>query len=145
MGSKKKKSSKASGGESEVSKKEEKELPVITDKIVKIEFKLLNWKYMNFTMQFSDSTKIFSIKKILKERHGRVSDLKLCLNSFSESNELNDEMLSLAEVGVKGRQPDMKLVDGDVVIDEDSIPVIAIFYDYKPVDFSDPVLLHFTR
>jgi hypothetical protein len=34
-------------------------------------------------MKFRDSTNIFTIKKLLKERHGRMDDLKICKNSFT--------------------------------------------------------------
>lgn len=32
-----------------------------------------------------------------------MDDLKLCLNSFTESNEINNEMLTLVECGMRGQ------------------------------------------
>ena len=58
---------------------------------------------------------------------------KLCFNSFSEANEINDEMLTLLEYGLKGVQPEVKVdADGHLVVSEDNIPTIQLFYDFKP-------------
>ena len=118
--------------------------PGALDHYVKLEFKLLNWKYMNFTMKFREDTHIFSIKKLLRERHGRMDDLKLCFNSFSEANEINDEMLTLLEYGLKGVQPEVKVdEEGHLIVSEDNIPTIQVFYDFKPPNSDDAILLHF--
>ena len=137
----KKKKSKKSSEEGEAEEKPQAPPPIL-DKVVILEFKLLNWKYMNFSMQFRETTNVFSIKKLLAERHGKIESLKLCLNSFTEATELHDEMLTLAESGAKGRQPDMKYneVDGTYTIDKETIPVYQIFYDFKPLG-SCPILL----
>lgn len=50
---------------------------------------------MNFTMKVKESTHIFSIKSILRDRHGRMDDLKICFKAFTESNEVKDDMLTL--------------------------------------------------
>ena len=39
---------------------------------------------------------------MLRDRHGQMKDLKLCLNSFAEANEIHNDMLTLAECGVRG-------------------------------------------
>lgn len=113
------------------------------DTFVILDFKLLNWKYMNFTQKFRDSTHVFTIKKLLKERHGRIEDLKVCLNAFSEPNEVKDEMLTLKECGLRGRQPNMIIgSSGALEIEPGSIPTFSVFYDFKPLNFSDPIMLH---
>ena len=118
------------------------EAPIDPDNYVLLDFRLLTWKYMNFSMKFSDHTHIFTIKKLLEERHGRVSDLQICFNAFSEANTVKDEMLTLKECGLTGRQPEMiKNDSGRWVIDEASIPAVLVFYDFKPVDYSDPIML----
>jgi hypothetical protein len=33
-----------------------------------------------------------------------MTDLKICLNSFTESNEIENEMMTLADYGMKGSQ-----------------------------------------
>ena len=134
------------------------------DSFVILDFKLLNWKYMNFSMKFRESTHIFTIKvclywipngqfspilffyfqKLLRERHGRVEDLKICFTSFSETNEVNDEMLTLKQCGCNGVMPEIVIgPTGVPMFDESKVPTIPVFYDFKPSDFSDPVLLYF--
>lgn len=119
---------------------------------VNIDFKLLNWKYMNFQMKFKEDTRIFTIKKILQQRHGRLDNLRLCFHSFVEANEINDEMLTLKDCGFKGvpwppleaNQVDQNGASGaDEVAEEKSIPTVILFYDFKPIDCSDPVVLYF--
>lgn len=68
-----------------------------------------------------------------------MSELKLCMNNFCEANEITDDMLTLKEVGIKGIP-----VDPDVPLeDQDRLPVVQIFYDFKPGAAGDPVLLYF--
>jgi hypothetical protein len=50
---------------------------------------------MNFTLKVKESTHIFSIKNILRDRHGRMDDLKICFKAFTESNEVKNDMLTL--------------------------------------------------
>ena len=33
--------------------------------------------------------------------------------------------------------------EGDPIFDESRIPTVQVIYDFKPADFSDPVLLYF--
>ena len=51
---------------------------------------------MNFSLKVKDSTNIFTIKKILRERHGQMEDLKICFTAFTEGNEVKNDMLTLA-------------------------------------------------
>ncbi len=81
------------------------------------------------------------LQKVLASRHGKMENLKICLNSFTESNEINDEMLTLVECGMRG-QP-LEAVGENGVEDFSSIPMFQIFYDFRPCEFSDPVLLYF--
>ena len=37
-----------------------------------IEFKLINWKFMNFKMKLREETRMFTIKDIIRERHGKI-------------------------------------------------------------------------
>ena len=113
---------------------------------INVEFKLLNWKFMNFSKRFRENTRVFTIKKILQERHGRMDDLKICFNSFADSNEVTDEMLTLAECGLKGQMVNTAVLDSKdsaAVEEMRSIPTVQLFYDFKPNKFSDPVILFF--
>jgi hypothetical protein len=123
---------------------EEKAIPLVEDNYLNLEFRMLNWKYMNFNMRFREETHIFTIKKLLAERHGRVDNMKICLDAFSESNEIKNEMLTLKECGLKGRPPQfVPGPDGEFVEEEGSVPTAQVFYDFKPLDYSDPIMLHF--
>lgn len=143
-GKKKSKKSKKDKGGDDGDKKEESAVPLIQDNYLHLEFRMLNWKYMNFSMRFREETHIFTIKKLLAERHGRVENMKICLDAFSEANEIKDEMLTLKECGLKGRPPQMiPGPDGDLIEEEGSVPTVQVFYDFKPLDYSDPIMLHF--
>ena len=159
---------------------------------------------MNFSMKFRENTHIFTLKKILQERHGRIDDLSLCFHAYTEMNEIKDEMLTLKQCGLKGAPLVKPTVeeqefldaaagvpsssgnatgegaggaregeegkdavasgnnddgenDGDVnggtaavntpskpVQDtEYEIPSYQLFYDFKPTNYSDPVVLYF--
>ena len=93
---------------------------------------------MNFSEKFKEETRIFTIKKILLERHGRLDSLKLCFHAFIESNEIENDMLTLAECGLKGTYVDITNPE-----EAQTIPTVQLFYDFKPVNFSDPVILFF--
>lgn len=127
---------------------------------MKIEFKLLNWKFMNFSQRFREDTHLFSIKKVsispplafstssphvqlLRERHGRMDDLKLCFHAFTEANEVHDEMLTLQECGLKGVPVGYAQTDEEKELEDKSVPVVQLFYDFKPTNYSDPVVLYF--
>ena len=72
-------------------------LLVHTEKMVNLHFNLLNWPYLNFTHRCKSTTYLFSLRKVLVERHGRIKDLKICLNVFSEKTELPDEMRRIGD------------------------------------------------
>eukprot|EP01032_Pedospumella_encystans_P010122 gene10122-11859_t len=142
MGAKKKKKD-----EGEVVQVPKKKVPTIRENWVNIQFKLLNWKFMNFSMKFRENTHVFTLKKLLQERHGRIDDLKLCFHAFTEGNEIHNEMLTLKECGLKGapiEPPDLE--EGETAPAEPVemvIPTVQLFYDFKPANFSDPVVLYF--
>lgn len=107
---------------------------------------------MNFSMKFRENTHIFTLKKILQERHGRIDDLKLCFHAFTEINEIKDEMLTLKECGLKGQplEPmENELTEttaegvAKITTEVITIPTVQLFYDFKPTNFSDPVVLYF--
>ncbi len=80
------------------------------------------------------STHLFSIRSLLAARHGRIRDLTLCLGSFTEANELNDEMMTIGEcikkIGLEGRGKG----------DPDGPVKVKIYYDFKPEE-AGPILL----
>eukprot|EP00752_Nemacystus_decipiens_P007499 g6700.t1 len=70
------------------------------------------------------------LKNLLLEHHGRVDDLILCKGSFTEANELKDEMQTLKGYGIKGAP---RGVEPPVTV--------PLFYDFKPVAYDEPLLL----
>lgn len=44
------------------------------------------------------------LKGLLSERHGLMKDLKMCVNSFNDANELKDDMKTLKDHGIQGRR-----------------------------------------
>lgn len=73
---------------------------------------------------------LFLKQNLLLEHHGRVDDLILCKGSFTEANELKDEMQTLKGYGIKGAP---RGVDTPVIV--------PLFYDFKPVAYDEPLLL----
>lgn len=59
-----------------------------------------------------------------------MADLILCKGSFTESNELADEMKTLADYGIEG-----------VPRSAEPQVIVPMFYDFKPVAFAEPLLL----
>ena len=120
MGGKKKKGkSKKDKGDKDDAEAKEEPIPLVLDNYLQLEFRMLNWKFMNFGQRFKETTNIFTIKKLLAERHGRVEDMKICIDAFSEANEIKDEMLTLKECGLKGRAPNMiRAADGSAATNQ---------------------------
>ncbi len=120
-----------------------KKAPPVIEHLIKIDFKLLNWKFMNFSMKFKEDTYIFTIKRILRERHGKIEGLKLCFHAFTEANEIHDEMLTLRDCGLKGFPVGAAETEEDKTQEENAIPIVQLFYDFRPDTPGDPVILHF--
>lgn len=99
---------------------------------------------MNFSMKFKEDTYIFTIKNIIRERHGKITDLKLCFHAFTDANEIQDEMLTLLDCGIRGYPCGGAKTEEEKDLEEKSVPIVALFYDFKPSSEStDPVLLYF--
>eukprot|EP00596_Hydrurales_sp_CCMP1899_P001650 CAMPEP_0119051376 /NCGR_PEP_ID=MMETSP1177-20130426/73015_1 /TAXON_ID=2985 /ORGANISM="Ochromonas sp, Strain CCMP1899" /LENGTH=98 /DNA_ID=CAMNT_0007030561 /DNA_START=247 /DNA_END=543 /DNA_ORIENTATION=+ len=97
-------------------------------------------------MKFRENTHIFSIKAILRDRHGRMEDLKMCFKSFTEANQITDDMLTLLDCGLKGELMNVTMdpITGVVTRDESSLPVCQVLYDFKPNEVTvDPILLFY--
>ncbi|CAM9307782.1 unnamed protein product [Heterosigma akashiwo] len=133
-GAKKKKSSKSATDE-EKQQVVDQNMPAFVlapdlEEWVTLQLNLLNWSYMNTEYRVKTSTHIFRIKNYLKERHGRIEELIICKDSFSEANEMADEMKTLEDYGVKGAPED-----------HEPPARCPIFYDFKQSDHHDPLLL----
>jgi hypothetical protein len=59
----------------------------------------------------------------------RIKDLVICKDVFTEANEMLDEMKTLADYGTTGSKHD------------NEAELVNIFYDFKPSDHDEPLLL----
>eukprot|EP00455_Lapot_gusevi_P045409 TRINITY_DN5803_c0_g3_i2.p1 TRINITY_DN5803_c0_g3~~TRINITY_DN5803_c0_g3_i2.p1 ORF type:complete len:155 (+),score=23.58 TRINITY_DN5803_c0_g3_i2:67-531(+) len=100
-------------------------LPVFND-WVKLEIKLLNWKFMNFDVLVRTNTPVRQIASMIEARHGRIRDLRLFTSPPSLKNEITDTSITLSDIGIKGGPRDAP---------EQS----TLFYDFKSA-ISDPLL-----
>ncbi|KAL3672661.1 hypothetical protein V7S43_001956 [Phytophthora oleae] len=96
---------------------------------VTLDMRLLNWSYLNFKFRTKTTTRLFAIKQQIQKQHGPIMDLKICKGYFSESNELKNDMTTLAEYGVEG------------AAEAEPEVVCLIHYDFKPEQHDNPLLL----
>jgi len=103
------------------------DVPNDDENIVTLQLKLINWTFQNFTIKVKTSTPLFSIANKLRQRHGKLRDLRLYKDTVNDDNILDGEFSSLHELGIQGS----KTGDANCVI----------YYDFKPENVSDPLLL----
>eukprot|EP01035_Chromulina_nebulosa_P020352 gene20352-26416_t len=99
-------------------------------------------------MKFRESTYIFTIKKLLRERHGRMDDLKICFNSFIEPNEVKNDMLTLKECNIVSKAKDVaseKSNGPSFGMNDENLQVYQVYYDFIPNGHEDPILLYFKK
>lgn len=115
--------------------------------------------------KLNTNTKIHSIRRKLKAKHGMVKELKLYLGTVSPSTELTDDNATLEDVGIKGvpeaegvnptlvlgstggatkatgdGEADAAAGGGEVDFDSDAATAV-IYYDYEPIQHESPLLL----
>jgi len=99
---------------------------------VKLEFKLVDWSFMDFSRVVSTDTSVQSIKETIKLHHGgKIKRLTLCLDCYQEANELRNDQLSLKEAGIIGGSKNEPIEK-------------VMFYDFTPVTSetgTDPILM----
>ncbi len=73
-----------------------------------------------------------------------MDDIKLCFKSYAEENEIFNDMLTLVDCGCYGKPPKFATVssDGTVTYDDSELPVYEVFYEMKPRELMDPLLLY---
>lgn len=73
--------------------------------------------------------------------------MRICFYAFNEQNEIKNELQTISQCGIEGKIPCMKLdpITNQSIIDESSIPVIPVLYDFTTKGDDNPVLLHFRR
>jgi hypothetical protein len=122
-----------------------------------------DWVFLDFTLRNVniESTRLFSIKRKIKQRHGRISNLRIYLGTMQPQTELKDEMMTLEELGIEGlplvrpsspasavAAASKQTGRGDGISDDDGISPgvqgvknITLWYDFKPFAHEDPLLL----
>ena len=103
------------------------------DRFVNCQLKLINWIFLDFTLKGCnvEKTRLFTIKRKIKERHGRVNNLKVYLGTVSPQTELTNDMATLEELGIEG-SPKSEINEPEEVV---------LYYDFKPFEHNDPLLL----
>ena len=106
---------------------------------------LLNWNYLNFKLRLRTSTRLFVLKDEIRNRHGQITDLKICRGYFAEKNELRDDMSTLQDYGIEGvpeNEPEAVRVCKPKLNKANlSCKVCVIQYDFKPKEYDNPILL----
>ena len=99
--------------------------------------KLIDWSYMDFSRVFRSSTTIHTIKEVIENYHGgNIQKLTLCKDTYTETNELRNDRITLKEcLGISGS------------LDKNKAPVIRICYDFLPDGCTepDPILMYWGR
>ena len=122
-------------------------VPEFVQQYVTIHCKLVNWVFLDFTLKdvCINNTKLYSIRRKIKERHGRISNLRVYHGSMQPQTEMKDEMLTLEQLGVEGLNKigshQVAGVDGEVPQVETKRAEVTFWYDFKPFAHSDPLLL----
>ena len=93
---------------------------------IRVEFRMLNWKFMNFNKLMRAVNTVQDIAGCIEERHGKIFELRLFLSPPSLKTEILDNRLKLRDLGFKGA---LKHAPEEVLL----------YYDYK-VSSTDPLL-----
>ena len=112
----------------------EVEITEKVDKFVNLHLKLVNWIFLDFELKDCNVEKVrlFTLKRKIKERHGRVNCLRVYMGTISPQSELTEDMATLQEMGVE----DSPKGDGTEKPDE-----VTLYYDFTPYEHNDPLLL----
>ena len=85
---------------------------------------------MDFQLSMKVDTCLFTVKTLLNQKHGRITDLVVCKGGFNEQSELTDDTKMLQEYGIAGGP-------------KEKAPTVTFYYNFKMVDCKepDPILL----
>ena len=97
---------------------------------VRLDMKLVDWSYMDFSRTVKVDTTLGTIKEVIKKRHGgNLSSLTICKDSYQETHELRDDKLTLKQYGING------------AAEKSEAPTLTLYYDFKPEGISDPLVM----
>jgi hypothetical protein len=151
---KKRKGGKGKGGKNKgLGGAETEELiPAFVQEYVTIHFKLVNWSFLDFSMEVCiNTTKLYSLKRKITERHGRISNLRVYHGSVQPETELKDEMKTLEQLGMQGLPKQARTISTSPSGSPETSPrsteggsdkaEVIFWYDFKPFAHEDPLLL----
>jgi len=96
---------------------------------VQLDMKLQNFQSLEFKPVINTASPLLVLKRLLVDRHGRLSELHIYRGHVSAENELLDDAKSLAEYGILGK-PKGEVPD-----------TVALCYNFVPYSADDPLLL----
>jgi len=94
---------------------------------MKLNVRLPNWNFLDFTMNVAADTSLFLVKKKIVERFGPLRDLEIFVDSVAEENKVEATMETSLE--------ECKIVD------KKKGKEFTIFIDYKPKEPDNTLLL----
>ena len=125
---------------------QEEIVPAFVQHYVTIHFKLVNWSFLDFSMEVCvNTTKLYSLKRKIKERHGRISNLRVYHGSMQPQTEMKEEMWTIEQYGIEGEPKSISNTGTspreDEEDDDPNTAEIIFWYDFKPFPHNDPLLL----
>ena len=94
---------------------------------IKLNIRLPNWNFLDFTMDVTATTPLFLVKKKIVERFGPLRDLELFVDSVAEDNKVEATLeTSLEECNI---------------VDKKKGKEFTIYIDYKPKEPDNTLLL----
>ncbi|KAL7541928.1 hypothetical protein ACHAXR_011360 [Thalassiosira sp. AJA248-18] len=94
---------------------------------VKLDMKLIDWNYMDFSRTLRVTTTLHTIKEVIKNCHGgNIASITVCKDRYQETNELRDDKLTLKQYGIDGS------------LNKSQAPVVSLHYDFKPGGCTEP-------
>lgn len=93
---------------------------------VRLDMKLVDWSYMDFSRTVRVDTTLRTIKDLIGKWHGgHIAQLTLFKDSHQETNELRSDEATLKECGIDGAA-------------KDAAPVVTLHYNFTPEGCTDP-------
>ena len=128
-------------------------IPEYVPRYATLHCRLVNWVFMDFALVDVDvgKTRLFTIKRKIKQRHGKINDLKVYHGTIQPQSELKDDMKTLEELGIVGSPIEDKPGESFAGQESKGTPgtakrkEVTIWYDFKPDDHGDPLLLKSPR
>lgn len=107
----------------------------MTSKGVRVNLKMVGNTVYDDTVLFSMSERLYSVQYRIKQNHGdSLSNLQLWKNEVEPSSILRNWNATLGEI-VQNNDP-----AAGSAIDENGVPSLVLYYDFKPPEGLCPIL-----